>query len=276
MISLDRFRSPIGGRHSLRACRCIFSCLIVAAAFSALVFLGQAHAASSEQLATNSEMAVFTSADESSAVIESVRDAGSLSPLGEMTGAGGVKWFMVKTKSGNVGWIKASDKIVGTRIDEHFRSLPKDSGVIGPVTSAPQATSAISATGAITIPVRIYRGTVFVPVSFQKGNSTVAANLALDTGAGQTMISRRIASNLRLYAIDSQPRLGIGGTVVADVGVVDLVKVGGAAVKDMPVSIHDFAANRGIDGLLGFDFLGRFQMSVDSEKQVLTLTPQKK
>ncbi len=218
---------------------------------------------------------VFTGADESSPIIEAVTDGRSLMPVAEMTGAGGVKWFMVKTKNGNVGWIRAGDAIVGTKIDEHFRALPKDSVSIGPASNA-ESTSPIAANGAVTIPVKIYGRTIIVPVSFKNGNSTVTAYLALDTGAGQTMVSRRVARDLRLLSIDSQRSIGIGGAVVTDVGVVDVVRVGQAAMKNMRVSIHDPVVNLGYDGLLGFDFLGAFQMSVDSDKQLLVLTPRKK
>jgi predicted aspartyl protease len=70
--------------------------------------------------------------------------------------------------------------------------------------------------------------------------------------------------------------MGIGGSVVVDVGQVESVKVGDAEVKNMRVSIHDRGYDFGSEGLLGFDFLGSFQMSVDTEKQVMVLTPLKK
>jgi predicted aspartyl protease len=234
-----------------------------------------ARAASSEQARTSSDVQVFASADESSLVIESVGDGGSLSPIAEMTGAGGLKWFMVKTKSGNVGWIKSGDTILGTKIDDHFRSLPKDPTFIESVSSLPDATSTTGVTGAVTIPIKIVGTKVLVPVSFRNGNSSATGYLALDTGAAQTMVSRRIASDLRLLSIDSQRRIGIGGSIVADIGLVDAVTVGKAQVRNMRVSIHNTVLNLGYEGLLGFDFLGRFQMSVDSEKQVLVLTPRK-
>jgi predicted aspartyl protease len=104
----------------------------------------------------------------------------------------------------------------------------------------------------------------------------VTGNLAVDTGAGQTMVSKRMARELRLMSIASQQRRGIGGTVLAEVGVVESIKVGEAEVKNMRVSIHDFSPDPRYEGLLGFDFLGRFQMSVDSEQQVMVLTPRKK
>jgi len=46
-------------------------------------------------------------------------------------------------------------------------------------------------------------------------------------------------------------------------------------VKNLRVSIHDIPFNAFEEGLLGMDFLGRFQMSLDIEKRVLILAPRK-
>jgi predicted aspartyl protease len=246
-------------------------------AISAFAVLPQANGASSSQAAVEgAEIKVFTSADEFSPVIESVTDGRSLSPIAEMIGVGGLKWFMVKTGAGNVGWIKASNSIGITKIDDHFRALPKDTTLVGPASSVPEPASTASATGAITIPVKIDRAKVVVPVTFRNGNSSSTGYLAVDTGASQTMISKRIARDLRLLSMGSQQRIGIGGAVIVDVGRVEAVRVGSAEVKNMHVSIHDRMIELGYEGLLGFDFLGRFQMSVDSEKQVMVLTPRAK
>ena len=236
---------------------------------------GDARAASAAP-AKVSEVMVYATADESSSLIESVRDGGALSPIGEMTGGGGEKWFMVKTRSGNVGWIKADENSEAKRMDSHFRSLPRDAIVVGPASSAPEPAAKTSATGAITIPVTINGPRVVVPVTLTSGNSSSTGNLLVDTGASQTMISKRLAREIRLLAVDSQTRIGIGGSIVVDVGQADSVKVGDAEVKNMRVSIHDRGYDFGSEGLLGFDFLGRFQMSVDTEKQVMVLTPLKK
>jgi len=133
--------------------------LLRAAVFVVLSLFSVMHhadAASSPQTpAQSGEVQVFASADESSPVIESVADGKSLLPIAEMTGAGGLKWFMVKTRNGNVGWIKAGDKMGAAKIDDHFRSLPKDSTLVGPVSGGPEPVSTTPATGAITIPVKI-------------------------------------------------------------------------------------------------------------------------
>jgi predicted aspartyl protease len=119
------------------------------------------------------------------------------------------------------------------------------------------------------MPVLVRGRHVVVPVTF---NETVTGNLVLDTGASQTMISKRLANELRLYSSGGGTRVGIGGAVFVSTSSIESVRVGDAEVKNLRVSIHDSAFE---DGLLGIDFLGRFQMSLDMEKRVLTLAPRK-
>ncbi len=233
----------------------------------ALTLIGGAARAASSQGAPgqNSTAQVFAEADESSELIETVRDGAALSPIAEMTGGGGVKWFMVKLRNGNVGWIKASDNLAAKKINDHFRALPKESFVFAPSDAADSAAKT-SPTGVITIPVKINGPRVLVPVTFVVGNSSVTGNLAVDTGASQTMISKRMAQELRMFARGSGERAGIGGMVTVDIGKVDSIRVGEAEAKDIQVSIHDFSKDPSVEGLLGYDFLGRYNMSVDSDK----------
>jgi len=239
-------------------------------ALAALVSVGIG--VSNAVAAASGEVQVYASADDASPVIESVSDGRSLAPIAEMTGAGGVKWFMVKTKSGNVGWIKAGDNSAA-KIDDHFHALPKDSNSIGPVSEAPTPAAITTPRGAITIPVRIERRKVLVPVTLSNGVSSTTGTLVVDTGASQTMISKRLARQLRLGAVDTQSGKGIGVAYVTDVGQVESVKVGVAEVRNMRVTINDGSNAFGAEGLLGYDFLGRFRMSVDADKKVMVLIP---
>jgi predicted aspartyl protease len=216
------------------------------------------------------EVMVFTAADEFSPVVETIRDGESLSPLGEMSGPGGSKWFMVKTKNGNLGWIKAADNIAARKIDVHFRSLPNEITAIGPGSPAMAASSKASVNGAITIPVKMLGGHAIVPVTF---NNSVTGNLMVDTGAGRTMVSKRIATNLRLHSTGSGTGYGVGGQVTVGIARVESVRVGDVEIQNMSVSIYDFSPDPRYEGLLGIDFLGRFHMSLDSAKQVMVLTP---
>jgi hypothetical protein len=250
--------------------------LSIGLSVAAVIFVSNplAQAASAPQAPdTRSGVQVFASADEFSPVIEHNPAGNPLAPIAEMTAAGGMKWFMVKTKNGNVGWIKANDAAEVKKIDEHFRTMPRELRSVAPEAGAATSVSSRPGSGSITIPVKIYGPQVLVPVSFQNGSSTAAGYLVLDTGAMQTMISKRMARDLRLLSVDSQVRTGIGGSMVADVGVVDVVRVGNAGLRNMRVTIHDLPF--GSEGLLGFDFLGRFHMSIDSDKQEMVLTPRK-
>ena len=266
----DRQQSFIN-RAALLSAVAVFALTVVSGA------LQEARAAASAPApAKVSEVTVFSAADEFSQLIETVHDGGALAPIAESSGPGGMKWFMVKTRAGNVGWIKASDNAEARKVDDHFRAMPRDAVMIGPASSAPEPATKTSATGAITIPVKINGPRMVVPVTLTSGNSSSTGNLLVDTGASQTMISKRLAREIRLLSIDNQKRIGIGGSIQVDVGQVDSVKVGDAEVKSMRVSIHDHVYDFGSEGLLGFDFLSRFQMSVDSDKQVMVLTPRKK
>jgi|SRR5688572_20389174 len=230
----------------------------------------QGWAASSLQTsAEQTVVEVFTTPDESSLVIERVKDGQSLSPMAEITGAGGLKWFMVKTGMGNIGWIKAGENNTAKKIDGHFRSLPNENPVIRPASPA-ESTSNAPPKGASAIPVKVSGSKVIVSVNF---NNRIGANLLLDTGASRTMISSRIAKMLQLQSLGSGRGYGIGGVVTVSTARVDSVKLGKMERQNLLVMIHDFSPDPSYEGLLGFDFLSHFHMSLDLQKALLVLTP---
>ncbi len=249
--------------------------LSAAFAFALALFCSvpHVHAASSQPtLGQNVEVRVLAAPDEFSALVETVQAGESLSPIGETTGPGGLKWFMVKTRNGNVGWVKASDNAAVRKIDVHFRSLPNEVSVSGRGSAAEPASPSAktAAAGSFTIPLKMLGGHAIVPVTF---NNSVTANLMVDTGAGRTVVSKRIATDLRLHSTGFGTGYGIGGRVTMGIARVESVKVGEVEIKNMSISIHDFSPDPRYEGLLGTDFLGRFQMSLDSAKQVMVLTP---
>src|SRR5512141_360643 len=102
----------IVGHNSLAWSSGLFqSLLAIAAVVAVLASSGvNVRAASSQpKTVSNAPAEIFSAADETATLIETVGDGASLTPMAEMMGAGGVKWFMVKTPAGNVGWIKAGD-----------------------------------------------------------------------------------------------------------------------------------------------------------------------
>src|SRR5258706_14742547 len=114
---------------------------VIAAVIGMTLLTANAPLLRAASAAQNREVNVFAAADDGSSVVESVRDGSALVPIGEMTGAGGMKGFMGKTKSGNGGRIKAADNPEVKRIDDHFHALPKDSVMGVPSTAGGSETT---------------------------------------------------------------------------------------------------------------------------------------
>jgi len=111
---------------------------------------------------------------------------------------------------------------------------------------------------------------VIVPVTF---NGALRANLALDTGATVTVVSRRIASNLALSTLGVTKVGTVAGVIAVPLARLGSLKVGDAQVHDLVVSVHDFSTDPRIEGLLGLDFLKHFHVSLDARRSLLILGP---
>lgn len=237
----------------------------------ALLFLSLApfapplpHTGAAQESAPAARIDVYAGPDDASAPIATLAADERLIPIAESQGTDALTWYLIKTKNGVVGWIKQSDHAEAKKVASFFRALRRDTPVVA-ASSAPARP-----TGPVTVPIQMAGRSVIVPVTL---NGTLSAALLLDTGASMTMISHRVANSLSLLTSRSGVLAGIGGTIRAKIARIDSVKVGAAEVTDLSVSIHDLSRNPTIDGLLGMDFLGRFQVSVDPAKQLLVLVP---
>ena len=107
-------------------------------------------------------------------------------------------------------------------------------------------------------------------------NDSVSARLILDTGAGQTMISPHIlaAAGVPFGQGRTVRRRGIADGVYVDAIHVPVqsLTVGNARVERMAVNAYDMGW-RDVEGLLGQDFLGQFNVSIDPTLGIVTLKP---
>jgi Aspartyl protease len=245
--------------------------LYIAAALTSAFLQGAGVAAErsspSEPIKRGSETQLFAAPDDSAAVLEMVQNGAGLSPLAETVASGGTKWYLVQSQSGTAGWIKASDSDPSKKVEGFFKSLPTEPVVFAPID---RDSSASKRPQDITVPVDIRGSKVMVLVTF---NQNVTANLALDTAAGTTLISRRIARSLGLYASVSRRISGVTGSAIASVSGIESVKLGEAEVRNFQVDIHDMPGGGEYEGLLGMDFLRQFQLSLDTQKKLLILSP---
>ena len=214
------------------------------------------------------ELKLFVAADESSDILASFKTTERYVPLAEILGSDGNKWYLIKLESGVTGWMKEGDKAVAQKLNTYFKPISVREAF-------PQAKDVTHATGTssrntVSVPIETNGALVIVPVTL---NGSLTANLALDTGATTTMVSRRIARSLRLAPEGSRMMVGIGGSVMTPVARLESVKVGDAEVPNLIVSIHDFSNTPKFEGLLGSDFLQHFEISLDARKRQLLLTP---
>jgi predicted aspartyl protease len=208
------------------------------------------------------------SPDDNSPLAGNLAENEATTPIAETYGAAGSKWYLIKTKNGLLGWLKQSASGQSKTLDNFFKSLPPETS--SSALPLPVTTVASAPRGAIIVPVQFTGRSVIVTVTL---NRTMTANLTLDTGATNTVISRRLASSLSLRPIGTAFVQTVGSPVSAQVTSLKSMKVGAAEANDLQVIVHNFSNDPRIEGLLGMDFLGRYQVALDSQKQVLVLTP---
>ncbi len=102
---------------------------------------------------------------------------------------------------------------------------------------------------------------------------------ALDTGASRTMLSIELARKLAIQTTDDSPVTGGGGQIKILAGKVSSLAVGGAAVRDHAIGAGEFlnvlskAIGTELDGILGYNFLNRFKVTINYPHSRLELVP---
>ena len=108
-------------------------------------------------------------------------------------------------------------------------------------------------------------------------NGSATCRLMLDTGAAATLISPRVLATAGVALNDGAQSVrarGLARDAEVEVRrvVVDSLEVGGARVDRLMVVAYDMDMPH-LDGLLGQDFLGLFNVSIDASAGVVTLDP---
>lgn len=122
----------------------------------------------------------------------------------------------------------------------------------------------------ITIPIE--KNTTSIVVRNILFNNKTSANLILDTGATNTLISHSLARQLGLNtaAAPKITMLTVNGKVQAPMVNIDSIKINGLEARNIKVVVHDIG-DSGTSGLLGMSFLNHFKMTMDRNNGMLTL-----
>ena len=100
----------------------------------------------------------------------------------------------------------------------------------------------------------------------------------LDTGAGGTIIAPELAKKLGVKADErAKPdkATGAGGQLEIRFGAVKSLEVGETKIKRLKVGIMDLAGiskaiETDIDGIIGYNFLKKFRVTIDYPKRTVT------
>jgi hypothetical protein len=103
-------------------------------------------------------------------------------------------------------------------------------------------------------------------------NGGRSVQLVLDTGADRTMISPQTLSALGadMRAVRRGMLSGVTGTAEVNTVMLESIEVGQARVAPIEVLAHNPNLTRG-EGLLGRDFLDRFNVSIDTRTRVVQI-----
>src|SRR5215467_3331354 len=121
------------------------------------------------------------------------------------------------------------------------------------------ASTASTPGGPIAVPMQILNTMTLVTV--QVNDSSYHALFLLDTGANLTVLTPLYAGRLGIVVPENARRRTIRA-------------VGEAVVESMDVGVYEaFPQSRSIDGILGADFLNRFNLTFDRTHNRLLLHP---
>lgn len=105
-------------------------------------------------------------------------------------------------------------------------------------------------------------------------NEKTAVKFVVDTGASYTTISQAVAQQLGLNLENPSTMISLqtaNGVIEAPLVSVGSLEVGGFALKDLTVVVHDVFPDPNIAGLLGLNFLSQFHLGIDSKNGILYL-----
>ncbi len=129
----------------------------------------------------------------------------------------------------------------------------------------------------IEVPFRLVGGDQPLAVVPVRVNGSGPFTFGLDTGAGRPVLGPELARHLGVRIDERVEAAGAGGPMQVGLARVEHFAVGEAARPDVPVLVADdieriaAAVGSPLDGVIGYEFLRYFRLTVDYRRQVLAL-----
>jgi predicted aspartyl protease len=106
-------------------------------------------------------------------------------------------------------------------------------------------------------------------------NGEGPCRFVLDTGASLTIISPELAKKIEARRDEAEKAVGAGGSVEVYFATVKTLEIGETRLEGLKVGIMDLtriskAIETDIDGIIGYNFLSKFRVSIDYPRQTVT------
>ena len=126
----------------------------------------------------------------------------------------------------------------------------------------------------LTLPIEVVHRHITLKASV---NGKPPLTFILDSGAGATTVNRAVADRLGLKSEGKLGAQGVGGSTDFGFTTLDTVELGGLRILGMRAATIDLSGLASVmdvpvDGVLGYDFLSLFPVSIDYAHSTLTLT----
>ncbi len=125
----------------------------------------------------------------------------------------------------------------------------------------------------VVVPFELWRNHIYISASV---NDKGLFRFIFDSGAGGTAINRKLVNDMGLVHLGTSEARGVGGADSSEVYQIDTLEVAGIRLLGLLGSTIDFAqlesvAETRIDGIIGYDLLNRFAISVNYTNHCLVI-----
>src|SRR5579871_1060575 len=131
---------------------------------------------------------------------------------------------------------------------------------------------------ATEVPFRLTDGSQPLILLPRHVNGKGPYDFILDTGASMCLLSLELAETAGVVGTGTKEGTGAGGAITLSLGMVESLAIGTVEVPNIEVGITDELAKleailrAKVDGNLGYNFLNRFQFTLDYSRQVFSLS----